>query len=253
MTSGGAQPRINEHGQPIGHAVPDWQGAMLPRRESIPGQHCRLDPLDAERHAEDLFGAYAADPKGANWTYLPYGPFERVEQYRAWLAGKQASESEVFFAIVDPKTDRPLGVAAYLRIAPETGSIEVGHLSYSPALQRTVASTEAMYRMMRRVFEDWGYRRYEWKCDALNAPSRAAATRLGFRFEGVFRQLMVSKGRNRDTAWFSIIDTEWPALRAGFEAWLAPANFDGDGRQRRRLEEFMPPTAGRPLVVPSAE
>lgn len=253
MTSSGARSRTNEHGQPIGLPVADWRGALPPRREPIAGEHCRLDPLDAERHAKALFDAHAADAKGANWTYLPYGPFATVDDYRAWLSAKQASSDEVFYAIVDPKTDRPLGVAAYLRIAPETGSIEVGHLSYSPALQRTVASTEAMYRMMKRVFEDWGYRRYEWKCDALNAPSRAAATRLGFRFEGVFRQLMVLKGRNRDTAWFSIIDEEWPALRAGFEAWLAPSNFDGDGRQRRRLEEFMPPTAGRPLVVPSAE
>lgn len=253
MENGGEKPRLNEHGQPIGRPVPDWRGATSPRRESMPGLHCRLDPLDVDRHAEDLFRAYGADPKGANWTYLPYGPFATLADYRAWLAVKQASADEVFFAIVDPKTERPLGVAAYLRIAPETGSIEVGHLSYSPALQRTIASTEAMYRMMKRVFDDWGYRRYEWKCDALNAPSRAAATRLGFRFEGVFRQLMVLKGRNRDTAWFSIIDEEWPALRAGFEAWLAPSNFDEEGRQRQRLESLMPPTAGRPLVVPAAE
>ncbi len=245
-------PRMNEHGQPIGPPVPDWRGATPPRRESIPGTHCRLDPLDAERHAEDLFRAYAADPQGANWTYLPYGPFATLGAYRTWLAGKQAASDEVFYAIVDPKSERPLGVAAYLRIAPETGSIEIGHLSYSPALQRTIASTEAMYRMMKRVFEDWGYRRYEWKCDALNAPSRAAATRLGFRFEGIFRQLMVLKGRNRDTAWFSIIDEEWPALRGGFEAWLAPSNFDGGGRQLRRLEDFMPATARAPLVLPAS-
>lgn len=243
----------NEHGQPIGLPVPGWRGATPPVPESIPGEHCRLDPLDADRHAEGLFRAYAADPKGANWTYLPYGPFASLADYHVWLAGKQTSTEERFYTIVDPKSERPLGVAAYLRIAPQTGSIEVGHLSYAPALQRTVASTEAMYRMMKRVFDDWGYRRYEWKCDALNAPSRAAATRLGFRFEGVFRQLMVVKGRNRDTAWFSIVDAEWPALRAGFEAWLSPSNFDEQGRQRRRLEALMPATAGRPLVAPAPD
>lgn len=242
--------RMNEHGQPIGLPVPGWQGARPPVREPIPGRHCRLEPLDAARHAEALFRAYAADPHGANWTYLPYGPFATLAGYRAWLEEKQASAEECFFTIVDPASGQPVGVAAYLRIAPQTGSIEIGHLSYAPALQRTVASTEAMYRMMARVFDDWGYRRYEWKCDALNAPSRAAATRLGFRFEGVFRQLMVVKGRNRDTAWFSIIDAEWPALRAGFEAWLSPANFDERGHQRRRLQDFMPGTAGQPLVAP---
>jgi RimJ/RimL family protein N-acetyltransferase len=245
--------RMNEHGQAVGLNVQGWRGATPPVREAIPGHHCRLDPLDAARHAEGLYEAYAADPQGANWTYLPYGPFATLAEYRGWLEEKQAAADERFYTIVDPKSERPLGVAAYLRIAPQTGSIEIGHLSYSPALQRTVASTEAMYRMMKRVFDDWGYRRYEWKCDALNAPSRAAATRLGFRFEGVFRQLMVVKGRNRDTAWFSIVDGEWPALRAAFEAWLSPANFDEHGRQRARLEAFMPASAGRPLFVPAPD
>lgn len=241
--------RINEHGQPVGLPLPDWRGARPPARETIEGARIRLEPLDADRHAEALFRAYAADPKGVNWTYLPYGPFANVVEYQAWLAARQASRDELFFTLIDPARSQPIGVAAYLRIAPETGSIEVGHLSYSPALQRTPASTEAMYLMMKRVFDDWGYRRYEWKCDALNAPSRAAATRLGFRYEGVFRQLMVVKGRNRDTAWFSILDSEWPGLRAGFEAWLAPENFDGEGRQRRRLEDFMPATAGKAIVA----
>lgn len=241
--------RTNEHGQSIGLPVVDWRGATTPVREPIEGSRCRLEPLDADRHAAGLFRAYAADPAGRNWTYLPYGPFATLAEYRGWLAEKQVSQDECFFTIVDPRSGEPVGVAAYLRISPQTGSIEVGHLSYSPALQRTVASTEAMYRMMKRVFDDWGYRRYEWKCDALNAPSRAAAVRLGFRFEGVFRKLMVLKGRNRDTAWFSIVDDEWPALRSGFEAWLGPSNFDAEGRQHRRLEEFMPPTAGRPTVV----
>lgn len=240
--------RINEHGQPIGLPVEGWVGARPPVAEPMEGDRVRLVPLSAERDAEPLFRAYAADSTGANWTYLPYGPFASVDAYRAWLAEKQATRAECFFTITDPRSGEAKGVAAYLRIHPESGSIEVGHLSYSPALQRTVASTEAMFLMMRRVFDDWGYRRYEWKCDALNAPSRAAATRLGFRYEGVFRQLMVVKGRNRDTAWFSIVDEEWPAIRQAFEGWLSPSNFDRAGRQRRRLEELMPATAGRPIV-----
>jgi len=229
---------MNEHGQEIGAPVPDWRGAKPPAREAMQGSHCRLEPLDADRHAAALFRAYAADAAGRNWTYLPYGPFATLADYQGWLAEKQASSEECFFAIVDPPSGLPVGVAAYLRIAPETGSIEVGHLSYSPALQRTPASTEAMFLMMKRVFEDWGYRRYEWKCDALNAPSRAAARRLGFRFEGVFRKLMVTKGRNRDTAWFAMTDQDWPALSSGLRAWLDPSNFDGEGRQRQPLERF---------------
>jgi len=244
--------RINEHGQPIGVAVAGWRGATPPVREAIEGAHCRLEPLDAARHAAALHRAYAADPAGANWTYLPYGPFATLADYQAWLALKQRAGDEHFYAIVDPRSDAPVGVAAWLRISPQTGSIEVGHLSYSPALQRTIASTEAMYLMMRRVFDDWGYRRYEWKCDSLNAPSRATARRLGFRYEGVFRKLLVVKDRNRDTAWFSIVDDEWPGLRAAFEAWLAPSNFDAAGRQRRRLESLMPTTAGRPIVEDAA-
>lgn len=241
--------RPNEHGQPIGLPVPDWAGARPPVREAIEGRHCRLEPLDAVRHAEPLFRAYAADPKGINWTWLPYGPFPTLDAYRAWLLEKEASSEELFFAIVDPASGHPVGVAAWLRIAPMAGSIEIGHLSYSPALQRTIASTEAMFLMMRRVFDDWGYRRYEWKCDRYNAPSRATAQRLGFRYEGLFRNCLVVKGRNRDTAWLSILGEEWPAIRTAFEAWLEPANFDAAGRQRDRLERFMPPTAGKPIVV----
>ena len=241
--------RLNPFGQPIGLPVEGFRGASAPARERIEGRLVRLEPLDAERHAEALFRAYAADSDGRNWTYLPYGPFASLVDYRAWLEDKQAQRDECFFTIVDSASAQPVGVAAYLRIQPATGSIEVGHLSYAPALQRTPASTEAMYLMMKRVFDDWGYRRYEWKCDSLNAPSRAAATRLGFRYEGLFRKLMVVKGRNRDTAWFSIVDDEWPEIRTAFERWLAPSNFDAAGRQRRRLAEWMPPSAGRPLVA----
>ena len=168
------------------------------------------------------------------WTYLPYGPFATLEAYRAWIEEVWSGSDPMFYAIVDTSTGRALGVAGYLRISPASGSIEVGHISYSPLLQRTPAATEAMYLMMARVFE-LGYRRYEWKCHALNAPSRAAALRLGFTFEGVFRQATVIKGRNRDTAWYSVIDEEWPALKEAFGRWLAPANFDEQGKQRIRL------------------
>ena len=236
--------RINDLGQPIGVALPGWRGAEPPNREAMTGRLCRLEALRAETHAKALHDAYAADRDGGNWTYLPYGPFESADAYRRWVETMQDRDDVVAFAIADAKDARPLGVATYLRIDAPNGSIEVGHLSYSPALQRTPTSTEAMYLMMRRVFEDWGYRRYEWKCDSLNAPSLAAAKRLGFRYEGTFFQNVVIKERNRDTSWLSILDSEWPALRSAFEAWLDADNFDGEGRQRCSLGAFMPETAG---------
>jgi len=226
----------------------EWSGAKEPSRESMIGRLCRLEALDADRHAEALHRAYEADPEGRNWTYLPYGPFSSAAEYRQAIAGAKDITDTLFFAIVDLASDEPVGVAAYLRADPAMGSIEVGHLSYSPRLQRTPVSTEAMALMMRRVFDDWGYRRYEWKCNSLNAPSVAAARRLGFRFEGLFRNHSVAKGRNRDTTWLSIIDEEWPAIRDALEAWLDPGNFDETGGQRRRLAEWMPPSAGQDVV-----
>jgi RimJ/RimL family protein N-acetyltransferase len=202
------------------------------------GRFCRVEPLDPGRHAADLLAANAEDRDGRNWTYLPYGPFARDEDYRRWVERFCLGDDPLFHAIVARDSGRAVGVASLMRIDPANGVIEVGGINYSPRLQRRPAATEAMYLLMRRVFDELGYRRYEWKCDALNAPSRAAAARLGFRFEGVFRQAVVYKGRNRDTAWFSIIDREWPTLKAAFETWLAPENFDADGHQRRRLAEF---------------
>ena len=169
------------------------------------GRYCRVEPIE-ERFAGDLYAAASQDAEGRNWTYLPYGPFGSADEYGAWLAAREASEDPLFFAIISLPSERPVGVAAYLRIDPAMGSIEVGHLSYSPALQRTAAATEAMYLMMRRAFEELGYRRYEWKCDSLNAPSLAAARRLGFRDEGVFRQATVYKRRNRYMAWYAAVD-----------------------------------------------
>jgi RimJ/RimL family protein N-acetyltransferase len=203
------------------------------------GRFCRLEPLDPARHAATLYEAYSEDREGRVWSYLPSGPFATVEAYRTLLEGRVAGDDPVCHAIVDLASGLPVGTANYLRIDPQGGSIEVGSITYSPRLQKTAAATEAMYLMMRRAFDELGYRRYEWKCDTLNAASRAAAARLGFTYEGLFRQATVYKGRNRDTAWLSIIDREWPARRAAFEAWLAPSNFDAGGRQRQALGALM--------------
>jgi RimJ/RimL family protein N-acetyltransferase len=207
------------------------------------GTHCRLERL-AVRHAAALFAADALDETGESWTYLPYGPFPDVDAYTAWVAVVAASEDPLFFAILDA-AGSPVGVASYLRVSPDAGSIEVGHLHYSPLLQRTPAATEAMYLMMRRVFDELGYRRYEWKCNALNAASMRAAERLGFTYEGTFRNSMVVKGRNRDTAWFSVVGQDWPVVRAGFTAWLDPGNRDAAGCQRRSLAELRAAHAAR--------
>jgi RimJ/RimL family protein N-acetyltransferase len=238
----------NALGQPVGSPLPDWAGATAPDRESMRGARCRLETFDADRHADSLHRAFAEDRAGGNWTYLPYGPFETAAQYGQFITALHAVGDTHFFAIVDLASDAPVGLASYLRAAPAMGSIEVGHLCYSPLLQRTPVSTEAMCLMMRRVFDDWGYRRYEWKCDSLNAPSVAAARRLGFRYEGLFRNHVVFKGRNRDTSWLSIADAEWPAIRDALEAWLDPDNFDDEGGQRKRLGELMPDFAGQPIV-----
>lgn len=228
----------NDLGQPVGEPLPDWQPAAWPPAAPMQGRYCRLEPLDPARHAAALFAAFAEDADGRSWTYLPYGPFTTRRAFEDWLRAFCCDDDPQFHAVVDAATGEPGGMASYLRIAPAAGSIEVGHIHLAPSLQRTAAATEAMLLMMRRVFAALGYRRYEWKCDALNAPSRAAALRLGFRFEGIHRQATVYKGRSRDTAWYSVIDREWPAVEQALEAWLDPANFDADGRQRRRLESF---------------
>jgi len=225
---------------PLGEPLPGWTPPRLPPREAMEGRLCRVEPLDHALHGESLFAANALDRAGRMWTYLPYGPFATLESYCEWAREMSGRSDPMFFAIVERANGRAVGVASFLRIDPEKGSIEVGHLAYSPLLQRTAAATEAMYLMMERAFS-LGYRRYEWKCDALNAASRAAAERLGFTFEGVFRQAAVVKGRNRDTAWYSLIDAEWPALRAALQRWLEPANFDTQGRQRIALNRMRRP------------
>jgi RimJ/RimL family protein N-acetyltransferase len=204
------------------------------------GRLVRLEPLDPGRHGPTIHAANATDRAGTMWTWLPYGPFATLDEWTSWAERMARSEDPLFFAILDRASGDAVGVASYLAIVPEHGSIEVGHIAYSPRLQRTPAATEAMFLMMRTAFE-LGYRRYEWKADALNGPSRAAAARLGLRFEGIFRQHRVVKGHNRDSAWFAAIDTEWPALRAAFETWLDPGNFDADGNQRLRLSDLTAP------------
>ncbi len=225
----------NELGQPIGPPLPGWTARPAPPRTPLAGRFCRVEPLDPERHAADLFAANSEDKEGRNWTYLPYGPFAGFDAYREWAGAAAARDDPLCHAIVDAASGRAVGVASLMRIDRPAGAIEVGGINYSPRLQKKPAATEAMYLLMRRVFDELGYRRYEWKCDALNAASRAAALRLGFRYEGLFRQATVYKQRSRDTAWFSIIGGEWPALRAAFERWLDPANFDAEGRQRVAL------------------
>ena len=227
----------NPLGQPIGFAVPSWTRRPWPPRTPLEGWACRVEPLEPDRHANDLHQAYLEDREGRVWTYLSCGPFAALADYRAWMEGTCLSDDPLFHAIIEPGSGRAVGVASLMRIDPAMGSIEVGHINYTPALQGTIAATEAMFLLMRRVFDELGYRRYEWKCDALNARSRRAAERLGFTYEGTFRQAMIYKGRNRDTAWFSILDREWPAIRAAFERWLDHANFDASGRQRTRLAD----------------
>ena len=228
--------RINHLGQPIGEDVV-WTRAKTPPRSNMDGQYCRLEPIDINRHAPDLFEAFSADETGGIWTYLSTEPFKTESDLRKWMEAACLGDDPLFHALIDKRTEKAVGFATFMRIDPAMGVIEVGNINFSPLLQRTPAATEAMFLMMQRAFA-LGYRRYEWKCDNLNAPSHKAAKRLGFKYEGLFRQAIVYKGRNRDTAWFSIIDSEWPALETAFKAWLNPSNFDADGRQIKRLEDF---------------
>lgn len=225
--------RVNSFGQPIGDAVLNWRPPPPPPRETIAGVRCDLEPLDLDLHGDALYEANERGD-GSNWTYLFANPPASREVYLEFMRASFLGADPLCVAIVDRTSGIAVGVASYLRIVPEHGCIEVGHINFSPVLQRTPVATEAMYLMMRRVF-DLGYRRYEWKCDSLNAPSRAAAQRLGFSFEGVFRNAIVYKGRSRDTAWYSITDAEWPAIRVAFEQWLDPGNFDAHGSQRVQL------------------
>lgn len=235
--------RVNHLGQPIGHALPEWSPPSRPSREPMTGRYCRVEAIDPARHGADLHAANKADREDRIWTYLPYGPMATLEGYQAWMDLECRGDDPLFHAIIDNANGKAVGVASYLNINPAVGSIEVGHINYAPTLQKSPAATKPMVLMIKRAF-DLGYRRFEWKCDARNAGSRAAAQRLGLSYEGVFRQATIYKGRNRDTAWYTAIDSEWPALRDAFEEWLDPDNFDDDGRQRSSLS-----AATRPLLV----
>jgi RimJ/RimL family protein N-acetyltransferase len=227
-------------------AVADPSSAPRPGRRDHEGRFARVEPLDSERHADDLFAASHGDAtRDRIWDYLPYGPFPSREAFDAHLGAQAVSEDPLFFAIRPHASGQVKGIASLMAIEPSHRSIEIGHIWLGPDLQRTPAATEALYLLIAHAMDDLGYRRMEWKCDAANAASRGAACRLGFTHEGVFYQHRIVKGRNRDTAWFSILDHEWPARRANFEVWLDPGNFDGDGQQRRSLGEMNREVASR--------
>lgn len=226
---------INEFGQPIGYPVPGWASVAPPDAAALPGRYCTLELLDPDRHAADLYSAYAVAPDARDWTYLPYGPFPTLAAYRDWATAASKSRDPRHYAVIDNASHRAVGTLSLMRHDPANGVIEVGNVVFSRSLQRTPISTEAQFLFMRYVFDELGYRRYEWKCDNLNEPSRKSAERLGFTYEGTFLQAVVYKGRNRDTAWYAITDQRWPTVRDAFEKWLQPSNFDSDGRQRDPL------------------
>jgi RimJ/RimL family protein N-acetyltransferase len=213
--------------------------ALWPARVVHEGRYVRLEPLDARVHTDELYAASHGDESALRiWDYLSYGPFPTVEAFGAWLRECSSTADPLFLALRDKRTGRAAGVASFMNVVPKQGTIEIGHIWFGPALQNTPAATEGLYLMIRHALDELGYRRMEWKCNGLNQGSRNAAVRLGFAFEGLFYQHMISRGRNRDTAWFSILDGEWPAIRANFETWLAPENFDAAGRQRTSLAEL---------------
>jgi RimJ/RimL family protein N-acetyltransferase len=213
----------------------DWSPARAPGRVALNGDLVSLEVLDPERHAQSLFTSSHSAGAERLWEHLPYGPFANLAEFTTWLQHRAASADPLFFAVVDRESMQALGMASYMRIVPEHGVIEIGNIWFAPAIQRTRKATEAIFLLAKDVFDDLGYRRLEWKCDSLNEPSRRAAERFGFSYDGIFRQHMIVKGRNRDTAWFSMTDGEWPMRRAAFDAWLAPENFDDEGRQRQSL------------------
>lgn len=223
---------MTEASQPVSFSL-DWTAAKAPSREPLTGTYVTLEPIDAAKHAESLFAAKGKDP--TLWTYTLIEPTDDFETFRGWLEKCEAPDDPLCFAVIDNADYRAKGMACYLRITPANGVIEIGSIWFGYEIQRTRQATEAIYLLARHVFDDLGYRRLEWKCDSLNAPSRRAAERFGFTYEGEFRQFAVYKGRNRDTAWFSMLDHEWPKIRAAFDAWLRPDNFDASGIQRSPL------------------
>ncbi|MFQ5437294.1 MAG: GNAT family N-acetyltransferase [Paracoccaceae bacterium] len=223
-----------------GESLAHWRQPPRPGEEVLSGRLARLEPLNADRHAADLHRANCADTEGRIWQYLPYGPFASANAYRDWVKEMTGADDPRFFAVIERETGHAGGVMSLLRINPQWGSVEVGHINLAPELQRRAIGTEALFLLMRWVFES-GYRRFEWKCDAANTRSRRAAQRFGFSYEGVFRQHLIVNARNRDTAWFAAIDKDWPKLSAAYARWLSPDNFDASGRQIERLGDLAAP------------
>ena len=223
-----------DSGLPVGIALAPAQ-AKRPSRVTLEGRFARLEPLDAAKHGRDLFDATHGADREAIWAYIGDGPFPDFESFRVSLEAKAKSEDPLFFAIIDKASGKATGYSTLMRIDVPNRVIEVGNIVYGSAMQKTPLATEVQFLLMRHAFDDLGFRRYEWKCNALNAPSRKAASRYGFQYEGLFRQHMIIKGRNRDTAWYSIIDGEWPTIKTAFERWLAPDNFAPDGLQKKSL------------------
>ena len=219
----------------LGFAV-KFKKTKLPLKKKLIGKYCFLEPINIRKHSKDLYKNYSLDKKNVIWTYLPYGPFKSHGSFKKWLKSFCLNKDPFFYAIYSKKHNQYCGMASYLRIIPEHGSIEVGHINYSPVLQNTTEGTETMYLMMKNAFEVLGNRRYEWKCNNLNSASKYAAERLGFKFEGIFRQMFIFKGRNRDTAWYSIIDKEWPNYKKKYLLYLKKSNFTKANRQRKRLK-----------------
>ena len=213
-----------------------FKKAKLPSRKNFRGQYVVLEPIIISRHSKDLYNNFLRDKKNIIWEYLPYGPFKSYGSFKKWLKSFCLNKDPFFYAIYSKRHRQYCGMASYLRITPEHGSIEVGHINYSPILQNTVEGTEAMYLMMKNAFEVLGNRRYEWKCNNLNSASKKAAKRLGFKFEGVFRQMFIFKGRNRDSAWFSIIDKEWKKHKKKYLSFLKRSNFDNKLNQKKKLK-----------------
>ena len=233
--------RINEHGQPIGFAVPGWTAPPWPPRSTLQGRHARVEPLTAAKHARDLWDAQQEPGDRPRWTYSFHGPFDSFEHFERWCTDAEVSKDPQFYAIVDVASGRAVGSCGLMRIEPKHGVIEIGNIYFSLRLARTRAATECMYLLANHVFE-LGYRRFEWKCDSCNLPSRAAASRFGFTYEGLFRQAIVVKGRNRDTSWFAILDRDWKGgLKDAYLRWLHEANFDTAGHQKVSLSALTAP------------
>ncbi len=229
---------INQYNQPIGEPLSNWSPCIIPFDKTLQGVFCRLEPLNAERHAHDLYEAYRTAADDRDWTYMFFGPFGNEEEYYQYVEGAAHCTDPKHYAVIDTRLGKAVGTFSLMRIDPVNGVIEVGHVAFSPLLKQKITATEAQFLLMQYVFDELKYRRYEWKCDSLNAPSRRAAERLGFSFEGIFRQAVIYKGRTRDTSWYSIIDKEWPMLRESFISWLSAKNFDADGRQLKTLTEI---------------